>query len=444
MSSAPSGESRPRLKRELGLWALVFYGIVMIQPTAPMPLFGVVSQVSRGHMILTLAISMCAMMLTALSYGRMAAVHPSAGSVYTYVSREIHAGAGFVTGWCTMLSYLFNPIISAIWCAKAAVNVTPEISFYIWLVFFALTFTAMNLMGIRTSARTTEALVLTMFAVIAAFFVAAARYVMHLPGMDAAYLARPMYDAASFDWHAVATGTSIAVLTFIGFDGISTLAEEAHNPRRNVLLATVLTCFITGVLSILQVYAGQLVWPDYTKFPDVDTAFSFVAGRAGGHVMFHVLNFTLLVAQFGSGMGAQLSAVRLLYGMGRDNAIPRRFFGAIDLRRHIPRNNVLLTGALTLIGGFAVSFQLGSELLNFGALIGFMGVNAAAFVCAGRNWMLRSAAALGFLICLGAWASLRPPVLIAGGVWMAAGIVYGAWKTGGFRRKIEFAEAPLE
>ena len=444
MSSAPAGEDRPRLRRELGLWALVFYGMVMIQPTAPMPLFGVVSQVSRGHMVLTLAIAMCAMMLTALSYGRMARVYPSAGSVYTYVSREINAGAGFVTGWSTMLSYLFNPIISAIWCAKAAVNVTPQISFYVWLVFFAMMFTGMNLLGIRTSARTTQALILTMGAVIAAFFVVAARYVMHLPGVDAAYMTRPVYDPANFSMGAVATGTSIAVLTFIGFDGISTLSEEAHDPRRNILLATVLTCFITGVLSTLEVYAGQLVWPDYTKFPDVDTAFSFVAGRAGGNAFFHLVNFTLLVSQFGSGMGAQLSAVRLLYGMGRDDAIPKRFFGAIDARRHIPRNNVLFTGALTLVGGFAVSFQFGSELLNFGALIGFMGVNAAAFVRARGNWLERFPPTLGFLICFGLWASLRAPVLIAGGVWMAAGIAYGAYKTDGFRRKIAFVEAPLE
>ena len=118
MSSASGSAERPRLRRELGLWALVVYGMVMIQPTAPMPLFGVVSQVSLGHMILTLAIGMCAMMLTALSYGRMARVYPSAGSVYTYVSREIHSGAGFVTGWCTMLSYLFNPITCVICAPK--------------------------------------------------------------------------------------------------------------------------------------------------------------------------------------------------------------------------------------------------------------------------------------------------------------------------------------
>jgi putrescine importer len=431
------------------LWALVFYGIIMIQPVAPMPLFGVVSQVALGHMVTTLAAAMGAMLLTALSYGRMARAYPSAGSVYTYVGREIHPSLGFITGWSTMLSYLFNPIVSAIWCAKAAVNVTPPVRFEIWLVFFAALFSALNLLGIRTSARTTQGLVIGMGAVIVAFFVAATRYVVHLPALDAAYFTQPFYDPKTFSFGAVATGTSIAVLTFIGFDGVSTLSEEAHDPRRNILLATVLTCVITGVLSILEVYAGQLVWPDFRKYPDVDTAFSYVAGRAGGTVMFHVVNLTLLVASLGSGMGAQLSAVRLLYGMGRDDAIPKRFFAALDLKRAIPRNNVLFTGVLIMAGGFAVSYQLGAELLNFGAFIAFMGVNAAAFVryCfheEQRKWLDCAVPALGFVICFGIWASLRPPVLIAGGVWMLAGVIYGAYKTNGFRRRFEFAEVPLE
>ena len=135
--------------------------------------------------------------------------------------------------------------------------------------------------------------------------------------------------------------------------------------------------------------------------------------------------------------------------MGRDNALPKSFFGAIDPRRAIPTNNVWFTGALILLGGFAVSYQLGAELLNFGAFIAFMGVNAAAFVRyffheERRRWLDCLLPAVGFAICFAIWASLRTPVLIAGGIWMLAGIIYGAYKTNGFRRSIDFAEVPLE
>jgi amino acid transporter len=447
-STSARGE-KPKLRRALSLWDLVIYGIILIQPTAPMPLFGIVSQEARGHVVTALLIAMCAMLFTAISYGRMARAYPSAGSAYTYVGREIHSGLGFVTGWSMAMDYMLNPIICTIWCSKAAGNVVPQIPYAVWAVFFAVLFTLLNLRGIRATARTNEVLVAAMCVVIVYFFAAAVRYILHLPAIPPGFFAQPFYDPATFSWGAISTGTSIAVLTYIGFDGISTLSEEAHNPRRNILLATVLTCLITGVLATLEVYMGQLVWPDYKSFPDMDTAFSYVAGRAGGAVLFQVVNATLLVATIGSGMGAQLAAARLLYGMGRDNTIPKRFFGAIEAKRGVPRNNVLFTGVLALAGAFAMSYQLGAELLNFGAFIAFMGVNAAAFThyyVRGRERKLTHLLppVLGFLVCFYIWLNLRTPAKIAGGLWLLVGIAYGAWKTGGFRREIAFSEPPAE
>ena len=238
---------------------------------------------------------------------------------------------------------------------------------------------------------------------------------------------------------------SLAVLTYIGFDAISTLSEEVENPRRNVLLATVIVCLFTGVFGALQVYLAQLVWPDWSSYPDVDTAFVHVAGRAGGPVLFAILNGSLLVANVGSGMGAHLGASRLLYGMGRDDAIPRGFFGQVNPRTHVPSNNVLLVGALALAGAFTVSYGLGAELLNFGAFIAFMGVNFSALV---HYWWRAERKTLGnllpplvgFLICGYLWWSLSWPARLAGFAWLATGIAYGAWKTQGFKKAIEFKE----
>ncbi len=267
--------------------------------------------------------------------------------------------------------------------------------------------------------------------------------------MDARTFTRPFYDPATFSWPSLFTGTSIAALTYIGFDGVSTLSEEVENPRRNVLLATVLTCVITGVLASLEVYAAQLVWPDYQTYPDADTAYVHVAGRAGGQWLLHLVNMTLLVATVGSGSGAHLSAARLLYGMGRDGALPRSFFGAVEPRRAIPQNNVVLIGALALAGSLALSYQLGAELLNFGAFIAFMGVNAAAFVrywvrAEKRRWADFAPPLLGFAICLYIWLSLRTPAKIAGSAWLAAGVLYGALRTRGFRRDLIRFELPPE
>jgi putrescine importer len=167
-----------------------------------------------------------------------------------------------------------------------------------------------------------------------------------------------------------------------------------------------------------------------------------------------IVGFTLLVANFGSGMGSQLGAARLLYGMGRSNALPRSFFGAVDPKRHVPRNNVLFVGAVALVAALLVnygmfSYGLGAEMLNFGALIAFLGVNAAAFV----RYYLRSdekkltnliPPVAGFLICLLLWLNLSRPAKIAGTIWMVVGIAFGAWKTQGFRSNLVDFELPPE
>jgi len=415
-----------------------------------MPLFGVVQQEARGHVVTTILVAMVAMLFTAISYGRMARAYPSAGSAYTYVGQEIHPALGYATGWSMLMDYVLNPVICVIWSSKAARNILPMVPYTLWAAFFAALFTFMNLRRVRATARINAILTCAMGAVIVAMLVCTVRYVMGLPALDAGFFTRPFYDPQTFSWQHVATGTSLAVLTYIGFDGISTLSEEVRDPRRNILIATVLICFITGVLSAIEVYAAQLVWPATLPFPDVDTAYVHVAGRAGGLWLFHAINLTLLVATIGSGAGAQLSGARLLYGMGRDNAIPKRLFGAIDRRKNIPANNVMIIGAVAFIAALLMTYETGAELLNFGAFIGFMGVNAAAFLryfvrTDKKEWTYGAPPVLGFTICLAIWLNLRTPAKLAGAAWLVFGLLYGAWKTGGFRRNLpQFAEASAE
>lgn len=438
-TSAPSG---PGLKRVLGLSSLVLYGIILIQPTAPMPLFGAAASLARGHVVTTILIGMFAMLFTAISYGRMANAYPSAGSAYTYVSREIHPSLGYFVGWGMIFDYVMNPIISVIWISKAAMNLIPEIPFGVYAIAFTCLFTAMNLRGIESSSRTNSVIATGLGVVIILFLAAAVRYLFLHPPVNAGEWTRPFYDPKTFAFSSVSAGASLAVLTYIGFDGISTLSEEVHNPRRNILLATVLVCVITGILASVQVYFAQLIWPG-TTFPDQDTAFCYIAGKAGGQWLFHTVNLALLVATIGSGSGAQLGAGRLLYGMGRDNAIPGKFFAAINPRTRIPSNNIILVGVIILGGVFILSYPLGAQLLNFGALIAFMGVNLSSFV----RYFLRSehktfshfiVPFLGFSVCLYLWLSLGIKAKIVGISWLSLGLIYGAYRTNWFRNPLQF------
>jgi amino acid transporter len=429
-SCAPSpgaSDSTTRLKRVLKLRDLVIYGIILIQPTAPLPIFGVIADKAHGHVVTTILMAMVAMLFTAVSYGHMARAYPSAGSAYSYVGREVSPLLGQLTGWMMALDYLMNPIISVIFCSVSARNLVPEVPFAVWVCGFACLFTWLNSRGIQTSARTNQVLATIMSAVIVVFMICALRYLFGA-GSPAVSLGQPFYDPASFSLPLVASGASIAALTYIGFDGVSTLSEEVENPRRNVMLATVLTCLVTGILASVQVYVGQLVWSDYSSFPNIETAFSYIAGRVGGDALFYVLNGTLLIASLGSGMGAQLGAARLLYAMGRENVLPKGFFGAIEPRRQLPRNNVVAVGVVALLGAFTVDFALGCELLNFGAFIAFIGVNLAALLngyvrAERRHWWKAACPLAGMLFCGYLWVNLGTVAKLAGVVWLVAGLV---------------------
>jgi putrescine importer len=424
----PAGAA-PHLKRTLKLWHLIVYGIIIIQPTAPMGIYGVVSNEARGHVVTTILIAMVAMLFTAVSYGRMARVYPSAGSAFTYVGKELHPLAGYVVGWSMLMDYLLNPVICAIWCSAAARNILPDIPYATWAVSFVILFTALNLFGVKSSGNVNAVLALLMGLVVVIFLAYAIRYLAFVARPVAGQWLIPFYDPANFASTRLFRGTSIAVLTYIGFDGISTMSEEVENPRRNIMLGTVLTCLFIGILSAVEVYVAQLAWPYRGPFANsiVDTAYVQVAMRIGGKFLFHLLNGTLLVANMGSGMAAQFGAARLLYGMGRSNALPRGIFGSLSTRTAIPRNNVLIVGLCTMIGVFLLTYEKGAEMLNFGAFIAFMGVNAAALV----HYKYRSkeqvrlpalAPFLGFIVCAFIWLNLGHNAQILGSIWLVIGL----------------------
>jgi amino acid transporter len=426
---------------------LILYGVIVLQPVAPMSAFGALSDRGRGHVVTAVLIAMVAMMATAVGYGKMASVYPSAGSAFTYVAREIHPAAGYITGWSMVMDYIVNPLICTIWCAGQAHEFAPGLPIWAWKIVFAVVFTLLNLQGIKTSARLNAGLAAAMGVVVILVFVKTIAYIFGHPHSEPGFFTRPFYDPKTFTVDNLFGCTSLAVLTYIGFDGISTLSEETENPRRNIMLATVMTCLAVGILSASEVYVAQLVWPASQPFPNQDTAYVYAAARAWAP-LFTIVGATLLVANFGSGMGAQIGAARLLYGMGKSNALPKSFFGKVDARHGIPQNNVLFIGVIVLIGAYFLTFEQGIGLLNYGALLAFMGVNASSFVHYFVKKRVRTlwnfiVPFIGFFVCLGLWWNLSVRAKILGSAWMAAGIAFGAWKTKGFREPLSF-DAPAE
>ena len=282
-----------------------------------------------------------------------------------------------------------------------------------------------------------------MTAVIGVFIILAIRYLSSTQGASGLVLDAAVLRSAHISTHAIATGTSLAALTYIGFDGVTLLAEEVKNPKRNVLLAGVMVCIFTGIFSGLQIYLAQRVWPDYRTFPHLETAFMDVAMRVGHTGLFNAMAAILLVSSIGCALTGQLGATRLLYSMGRDKVLPPKPFAYLG-RNNVPTINVLIIGVLAFIFTQIWSYELAAEMLNFGAFIAFMGVNFTCFVQfyvirqpERTRHLLKDAVIplVGFFFCLWIWWNLSRPAMIRGTIWLGIGLIYAAIKTRGFRSK---------
>jgi putrescine importer len=432
---------QPHLKRVLSLWDLIYYGIILTSPIAAVPLFGEGQVLSHGHAVTTLLLAMVAMSVTAVSFGRMATVYPSAGSVYTYISRGMNPHVGFIVGWAMFLEYLFQPIQNALYAVLALQRMAPRVSFALLAALAVGFMTIMTVQGIKFTARTNEVLLAFMVLVTFVFLVGAVRYIVLHDTLAGLFSTQPIYNPATFNLRALAAGTSLAALVFIGFDGVSILAEEVENPKRNVLLASVLVCVFTGLFSGFQVYLAQRVWPDYTTLQNPETAFMDVARVASGHLLFAAYGIMLLVSSMACGLAGHVGAARLLYGMGRDDVLPKKIFGYLSPRKNNPVYNVWIVGILAYIGVLTIPWERSAEIVTFGALLAFMGVNLVALLhfwfspeAAGhRNFFVDALVpAFGFVFCFVLLISLQTWTKYAGLIWLGAGLAYAAYKTHGF------------
>jgi amino acid transporter len=460
-SGLPQGE--PHLKRVLGLKDLVFYGIVLNQPVAAIGLFGLVSQISKGHMVTTLLFSMVAMLLTALSYGRMAALYPSAGSAYTYVSRGINSSLGFLAGWAMILCYLVIPMINTVFGVLSLQRLFPGLPYVVGVVIFMAAITLLNILGVRSSMKANKIMLYVMMVIILVFIVAAIRYILRTLGLEGLVDTKPLYNSETFSLNPLFAGTALVALTYVGFDGITTLAEDVKKPKRDIKLAILIVCIFTGLFSALQMYLAQQsahsMWLEnglsgsssfYDRIPGehIETAFMTVCAQVGGSLLFNAMTVTMVIACLGSGLAGQLGAARLLYGMGNDGIIPKKFFSHLGPKYNSPVYNLLIIGVLAIVGALLLNYQKVAELINFAALIAFMGVNIAAInrlyfrsSLAQRNLITDLAIpAAGFLFCLWIWMNLPNSTMMMGGVWFLIGAIYLAVTTKGFRKQAKMLD----
>ncbi|MEM7444408.1 MAG: APC family permease [Pseudomonadota bacterium] len=426
------------LRRSLGLPAVTLFGLAYMAPIIVYGTFGILAEKSQGTVAMSYLLALIAVLLTVISYGRMANLYPVAGSAYSYARRAIGSHVGFLVGWTVLLDYFFLPMV--IWLIGAAYLSAefPSLPAWLWIVLFIAITTSVNIVGIVFASRTNILLMIVQFLVVAFFIFLCGRYVVAAVGPGGLISAEPFFQA-DVPMTAALSGAAIAAYSFLGFDAVTTLTEETKDPARTMPRAIITIAFVGGAVFILAAYFAQLVHPG----GDLDDAASFeIAMTVGGDLFAAVFLTGLVIAQFTAGLSAQASVGRLLYAMGRDGVLPKRIFGYLHPRFRTPTLNLLFAGLV----GFAALFlseASSTTFINFGAFLAFTAVNLSVAVLF-IKWhpRIRPIGALrglylplvGAAITLTLLASLDQDAIVLGSVWLCVGIAYLAILTRLFSR----------
>jgi amino acid transporter len=424
------------LKRSLTFIDLLVYGLIFMVPIAPFGIFGSVFQASGGMVALVYAIGGLAMAFTAASYSQMSQAFPMAGSVYTYAGRGIAQPVGFIAGWMILLDYVLVPALLYLIAAIAMNSIISSVPVLVWLIGFVVLNTVVNYFGIEFTARVNKIMLVAELIVLAIFLVIGV--VALASGQGRGFDFSPIYNSHTFSLSLVFGAVSIAVLSFLGFDGISTLAEENRESARNIGRSMIAALALAGVLFIVQTWIAALLVPNpdqlMAKGDAGGTAFYDAAQVAGGHWLSVLTAVATAIAWgFANSLVAQAATSRLLFAMARDRQLPG-FLAKVHPTRRVPVNATLVVAAISLVLGWYMTTRddgitLLSTLVNFGALSAFLLLHVSVVVHfivrrKSRNyWKHLAVPVIGFAILLYVVINAQVAAQTLGFIWLALGIV---------------------
>lgn len=420
------------LRRSMSVTDVVVYGLIYMVPMAPVAVFGTIHAFAHGMSALVYVVAAIAMVFSAISYREMALRYPIAGSVYSYVRRGLRPFVGFVAGWAILLDYLLLPALLSVFAAVAMTSLVPAIPAWVWIAVFVVSAAAINLVGINFTARINLIFLGIQLVVLTVFVVAAIVTVAQGQG---SFTLDPLYRPAGFSWGIVFGAIPLAALSFIGFDAISTLNEEAEGGGPAVARATMIVLVAVTVLFVTQVYFAAAFAPADGVFPN-DTAelnaFYNISGTVLGDWFRVVVTLaSALIAIFANSIASQATSSRLVFSMARDRQVPH-FLAYVTPKRQVPQNAMFLIAGVSLVIGVVGAEQstLLVTLVTFGALTAYIMLHVAVFWHLGiRGGHRRQIFAhiispvLGAAVLLYALWSANTNAKVLGLSWMAIGII---------------------
>ncbi|GAB3159893.1 APC family permease [Micromonospora sonneratiae] len=428
---------RQELRRTLSFADLLFYGLIFMVPIAPMGIFGSVYNSSGGMVVLAYLIGMVALVFTAASYAQMVKAFPLAGSVYNYAGRGIGAPVGFLAGWAVLLDYVLVPSLLYLVASVAMHASVPAIPVWGWLIVFVLLNTVINYRGIRMTATITRVMLIGELIVLAIFLVVAVQALASGRGNGVSAIA-PLFNSDTFTWSLVFGAVSVAVLSFLGFDGISMLAEENNGGAQQIGRAMVAALGLAGLLFIMQTWLAALLVPNPDQLlasgdPEGTAFYDAARGAAGPWLATLCAVATAVAWGVANSLVAQVATSRLLFAMARDRQLPA-FLRKVSVRYGVPTNAIILTAIVSLVIGLYMNFrsdgiEVLSSLINFGALTAFLVLHLAViwhYVVRrrSRNFLVHLVMpAIGFAILAYVVINANIAAQRLGFIWLGIGVI---------------------
>lgn len=437
-------QKNPSLKRSLGLWAIVALGLGYMTPTVVFDTFGIVSKQTGGMVPLAYLVGLVVMLFTAISYGKMVKVFPSAGSAYTYTRETMGPHLGFLVGWASLLDYLLLPLVNAVIIRLYMEALFPDASAWIWVLIYVAFVTAINVYSMRSTSGVNTILVVFTMALMIAFVVLGTIQLSKGMGTGTLLTIQPLFQA-NMDTAAILAGATVVCFSFIGFDAITMYTEEAKDIN-TVPRAIALTVLIGGAIFFIGAYYAQTLFPDVSVFHVVDDTLPEIALHVGGVIFQLIFLAGAFAATTASGLASHSSVSRLLYVMGRNGVLPRKLFGYVHPKFRTPAINVIFVGLVSLLA-MGPSLELVASLINFGALIAFTFVNLSviAYFVFKKKQYKTPKQVFSYIIMptIGAaftgvlWAFLQADAFIGGIVWVVIGMIYMLFMSKVFKRNIK-------
>lgn len=432
---------KQELNRTLKLKDVVLYGMLFMVIIAPMSIFGEIEAASGGMTPLVYIVGAVAISFTALSYMAMSNRFPIAGSVYAYVQRGINPHVGFIGGWLILLDYIFIPSLLYSMVASWGVEVVPAIPWYAWIIIFVVINTVINIRGMEMTKSVDWIMFIMEIGILLFFVIIGLKFVLGGGGAGEISMA-PIYQPGKIDAQFIASACSIACLSFLGFDGISTLAEETIEPEKNIGKGILIALIGIAGVFVLQTFIACLILPDWQNTSLTTGFFDAAALAAGEGFRIVLLVINIIAVGIANIMAAQTATARMLYGMGRDGVIPK-IFAKIHPKYKTPYVGAIVVGVFSCLVPLILNISQLVRLVNFGALASFILLNFAVFYFFFIKENKRGSAKniirylicpwLGIAILVFVFTGFEALTYIIGLAWLAIGIVILAIKSKGFK-----------